>query len=116
MARSVTCDAASPLEAYAPARLVAAMAGHHYPLQALVYGTAVWRMLRWRLGRRHPADWVPGECIAGIVYGFIRGMQGPTTPVAADGRRYGVFTWQPPAGIWRRLSDLFAGDLTGVRP
>jgi hypothetical protein len=43
-------------------------------------------------------------------------MQGPGTPVAADGRRYGVFTWQPPAGIWRRLSDLFAGDLTGVRP
>jgi len=105
-----------PLAAYAPAGLDAAMAHHHYPLQALVYGTAVWRMLRWRLGRRHPADWDPGECIAGIVYGFIRGMQGPGTPVAADGRRYGVFTWQPPAGIWRRLSDLFAGDLTGVRP
>jgi exodeoxyribonuclease V beta subunit len=108
-------DDPRPLTAYAPVHLDAAMAHHHYPLQALVYGTAVWRMLRWRLGRRHPAGWDPGECIAGIVYGFIRGMQGPTTPAGADGRRYGVFTWQPPAGIWRRLSDLFAGDLTGVR-
>lgn len=105
-----------PLAAYEPAGLDAAMAHHHYPLQALVYGTAVWRMLRWRLGRRHPAGWDPGECIAGIVYGFIRGMRGPDTPVTPDGRRYGVFTWQPPAGIWQRLSDLFAGDLTGVRP
>jgi hypothetical protein len=42
-------------------------------------------------------------------------MKGPTTPVDAAGSRYGVFAWQPPSGIWRRLSDLFAGDLTGVR-
>jgi hypothetical protein len=47
-----------------------------------------------------------------VVYGFVRGMKGPDTPVDAAGGRYGVFTWQPPAGIWRRLSDLFAGDLT----
>ena len=107
-------DAASPLAAYAPAKLVAAMAAHHYPLQALVYGTAVWRMLRWRLAPRQPAGWDPGECIAGVVYGFVRGMQGPDTPVDAEGGRYGVFAWQPPPGIWRRLSDLFAGDLTGV--
>jgi len=103
-----------PLAAYAPARLVAAMADHHYPLQALVYGTAVWRMLRWRLGPRQPAGWDPGTCLAGVVYGFVRGMKGPDTPIDAAGGRYGVFTWQPPAGIWRRLSDLFAGDLTGV--
>jgi len=107
--------AAEPLAAYAPAKLVAAMAHHHYPLQALVYGTAVWRMLRWRLGPVKPEGWDPEECIAGVVYGFIRGMKGPTTPADADGRRYGVFTWQPPAGIWRRLSGLFAGDLAGVR-
>lgn len=105
-------DDPAPLAAYAPARLVAAMADHHYPLQALVYGTAVWRMLRWRLGPRKPADWDPGECLVGVVYGFVRGMKGPDTPVDAAGGRYGVFTWQPPAGIWRRLSDLFAGDLS----
>jgi exodeoxyribonuclease V beta subunit len=109
-------DAASPLTAYAPARLVAAMEDHHYPLQALVYGTAVWRMLRWRLGSRKPAGWDPSECLVGAVYGFIRGMKGPTTPSDEAGGRYGVFTWQPPPGIWRRLSDLFAGDLTGVTP
>lgn len=108
-------DDPHPLAAYAPSRLVAAMAGHHYPLQALVYGTAIWRMLRWRLGPRKPADWDPGACIAGIVYGFVRGMKGPHTPVDAAGGRYGVFTWQPPTTIWRRLSDLFAGDLAGVQ-
>jgi exodeoxyribonuclease V beta subunit len=108
-------DAANPLAAYAPEELVAAMAGHHYPLQALVYGTAIWRMLRWKLGRRKPAGWDPGECIAGVVYGYVRGMKGPDTPVDAAGGRYGVFTWQPPQAIWRRLSDLFAGNLTGVK-
>ena len=107
-------DAVHPLAAYAPTRLVAAMAGHHYPLQALVYGTAVWRMLRWKLGRQKPDDWDPGECIAGVVYGYVRGMKGPDTPVDAAGGRYGVFTWQPPPAIWRRLSSLLAGDLTGV--
>ncbi|MEX0671149.1 MAG: UvrD-helicase domain-containing protein, partial [Pirellulales bacterium] len=108
-------DDAVPLAAYAPARLFAAMAAHHYPLQALVYGTALWRMLRWRLGRSKPAGWDPGECLAGIVYAYVRGMQGAETPVDAAGHRYGVFSWQPPPGIWKRLSDLLAGDLTGVR-
>ena len=107
-------DATNPMVAYAPARLVAAMTEHHYPLQALLYGTAVWRLLRWRLGPKKPPNWDPGECIAGVVYGFIRGMKGRDTPTDASGRRYGVFTWQPPPQIWRRLSDLFAGDLTGV--
>lgn len=107
-------DDTSPLAAYAPARLVAAMEAHHYPLQALVYGTAVWRMLRWRLGPRKPAGWDPGDCIAGVVYGFLRGMKGPRTPEDAAGGRYGVFTWQPPTPLWGRLSRLFAGDLSGV--
>lgn len=109
-------DATSPLAAYAPAKLVDAMASHHYLLQALVYGTAVWRLLRWRLGPCKPANWDPGECVAGVVYGFVRGMKGPTTPEDTSGGRYGVFTWLPPAGLWRRLSDLFAGDLTGLEP
>jgi exodeoxyribonuclease V beta subunit len=108
-------DDSRPLAAYAPTQLVAAMGVHHYPLQALVYGTAVWRMLRWRLGPQKPSGWDPGECIAGVVYGFVRGMKGPDTPLDEAGHRYGVFTWQPPQGIWRRLSDLFAGDLRGVR-
>jgi exodeoxyribonuclease V beta subunit len=94
-------DAADPLAAYAPERLVAAMAEHHYPLQALLYGTAVYRMLRWRMPE---AD--PDECIAGVAYAFIRGMKGPTTPTDAKGHRYGVFAWQAPRGLWKKLSDL----------
>jgi exodeoxyribonuclease V beta subunit len=94
-------DAADPLAAYAPERLGAAMAEHHYPLQALLYGTAVYRMLRWRMPE---AD--PDECIAGVAYAFIRGMKGPTTPTDAKGHRYGVFAWQAPRGLWKKLSDL----------
>jgi len=105
---------ATPLDAYAPSRLVAAMEDHHYPLQALVYGTAVYRLLRWRLGPVKPAGWDPGGCIAGVVYGFTRGMHGPATPVDESGHRYGVFAWVPPATIWRQLSDLFAGQGAGV--
>jgi exodeoxyribonuclease V beta subunit len=99
-----TADMANPLEAYAPAKLLETMIHHHYPLQALLYGTAIFRMLRWRAPHvDHDA------CITGIAYGFIRGMVGPTTPTDTSGNRYGVFTWEAPAGIWSRLSDLFAG-------
>ena len=90
-----------PLRAYAPDRLVPAMAEHHYPLQALLYGTAVYRMLRWRLPAVDPDD-----CIAGVAYAFIRGMQGPETPIDGKGHRYGVFAWQAPRGLWKKLSDL----------
>jgi exodeoxyribonuclease V beta subunit len=109
-------DEAVPLAAYAPSRLVAAMEEHHYPLQALVYGTAVYRLLRWRLGPVKPAGWDPGGCIAGVVYGFTRGMHGPETPVDDAGHRYGVFAWVPPPRIWRLLSDLFAGQREGLEP
>lgn len=108
-------DDAVPLAAYSVRGMAAEMAHAHYPLQALVYGTAVWRMLRWRLGPRKPAGWDPSECMAGIVYAFVRGMKGPDTPVDVGGRRYGVFPWQPPGTIWKDLSNLLAGDLTGVR-
>ena len=99
-----------PIRAYAPDRLVAAMAEHHYPLQALLYGTAVSRMLRWRLPAADPDD-----CIAGVAYAFIRGMKGAATPTDARGHRSGVFAWEPPRGLWRRLSDvLVTPRLTGA--
>jgi len=99
-----------PLRAYAPDRLVAAMEEHHYPLQALLYGTAVYRMLRWRLPKADPDD-----CIAGVAYAFIRGMKGSATPIDARGHRFGVFAWQPPRGLFRRLSDvLVTPRLTGA--
>ncbi|MFA5774380.1 MAG: UvrD-helicase domain-containing protein [Ilumatobacteraceae bacterium] len=100
-----TADIAHPIEAYAPAKLLETMIHHHYPLQALLYGTAIYRMLRWR-----SANIDHDSCISGIAYGFIRGMVGPATPTDADGNRYGVFTWVAPSGMWSRLSDLFAGE------
>jgi exodeoxyribonuclease V beta subunit len=100
-----SADMARPEEAYAPHQLVAAMAEHHYPLQAVVYGTAVYRMLRWRLRQADPAD-----CLAGIVYAFVRGTRGADAPADAAGRRHGMFVWQPPRDLWPRLSRLFAGD------
>ena len=105
-----------PLAAYAPSRLVAAMQEHHYPLQALVYGTAVYRLLRWRLGPVKPPGWDPGGCLAGVVYGFTRGMLGPATPLDDSGHRFGVFAWVPPPPIWRQLSDLFAGQGKVLEP
>jgi exodeoxyribonuclease V beta subunit len=96
-------NATDPLQAYAPQQLAAAMAEHHYPLQALLYGTAVARWLRWRLPAVDPDD-----CLVGVIYAFIRGMKGPDTPADAHGHRCGVFVWQPPRGLWQALSDLLA--------
>ncbi len=102
--------ALNPLAAYEPARLVEAMGQSHYILQAILYGIAVYRLIRWRL-----PDSDADGCIAGIVYAFIRGTQGPDTPTDEAGRRYGMFTWQPPRGLWSALSGLLAGDDPGGR-
>ena len=95
----------SLIEAYAPERLVAAMEHHHYPLQALLYGTAIYRMLRWRQPALN-AD----EVIAGVAYFFVRGMVGVESPKDAHGMPYGVFQWKAPVGLWEKLSNLFVGD------
>jgi exodeoxyribonuclease V beta subunit len=95
----------SLIEAYAPERLVAAMEHHHYPLQALLYGTAIYRMLRWRQPTMN-AD----EVIAGIAYFFVRGMVGVESPKDNHDMPYGVFQWKAPEGLWEKLSNLFAGD------
>ena len=97
------------LDAYSPKRLSEAMAHHHYPLQALLYGVAVHRMLRWR---RPEAD--SDDMIGGIAYFFVRGMVGPDTPGVEVGEPNGVFHWSPPRGLWAALSDLLAGDRNEV--
>jgi exodeoxyribonuclease V beta subunit len=95
----------APIASYSPLHVQAKMEEAHYILQALIYGTSIYRMLRWRLPEAdHDA------CIKGIAYGFIRGMVGPDTPTDENSHRYGVFTWQAPTGLWRALSDLFAGS------
>ena len=48
----------------------------HYPLQALLYGVALHRFLRWRL-----PDYDPERHLGGALYLFVRGMCGPATPV-----------------------------------
>jgi exodeoxyribonuclease V beta subunit len=92
------------IDGYVHDRMLAEMAHHHYPLQALIYGTAVHRYLRWRAPHLD-AD----ATVAGLAYLFVRGMTGPGTPVI-DGRTSGVFVWEAPAGLWTRLSALFAGE------
>jgi exodeoxyribonuclease V beta subunit len=77
----------------------------------LLYGTAVTRLLRWRLPAVDPDD-----CLVGVVYAFIRGMKGPTTPHDASGQRCGVFVWKPPRGLWRALSDLLVHRRTEEVP
>ena len=98
-------EVASLMDAYAPKELVSAMEHHHYPLQALLYGTAIYRMLRWREPSLN-AD----EVIAGVAYFFVRGMVGVDSPKDDVDMPYGVFQWKAPVGLWEKLSNLFAGD------
>lgn len=96
-----------PLEAYHPDLLPAAMAHSDYPLQALLYSVAVHRYLRWRL-----PGYSPEVHLGGIGYLFVRGMVGADTP-QHDGRPYGVFQWQPPAGAVLAIDRLFADGAPG---
>jgi exodeoxyribonuclease V beta subunit len=88
---------------YAPDRLPAAMAEHHYPLQALIYLVVVHRYLRWRL-----PGYDPHRHLGGAAYLFVRGMTGPDTPVV-DGHPHGVCTWMVPPTLVVALSDLLDG-------
>jgi len=92
---------ATVIEAYRPDRLLAAMEHHHYPLQAIIYGTAMHRYVSWRRGG---AGASPEAEVAGVAYFFVRGMIGPDTPGVTEGAPYGVFHWTPPAGLWDALS------------
>jgi exodeoxyribonuclease V beta subunit len=91
------------IDGYSRESMVNAMEHHHYPLQALIYGTAVHRYLRSRAGSGKPLP-----SIAGMAYFFIRGMVGEPTPTE-NGHRHGVFTWEAPQGLWQELSDEISG-------
>jgi exodeoxyribonuclease V beta subunit len=82
---------------HAPVILVEEMQRSHYALQALLYGVALHRYLRWR---------APGtEPTITIAYLFLRGMVGdPST---------GVFAWRPPDGLLAALSDVLDGETPG---
>ena len=94
--------AGEPLTAWhhRPDALAAEMRQAHYALQALLYAVALHRFLRWRL-----PGYSAERNLAGVLYLFVRGMTGPDTPVV-DGRRCGVFTWQPDGALVEELSDV----------
>ena len=93
------------IDGYRQGRLFEAMVDHHYPLQALIYGAAMYRYLRWRLPNL--AD--HSSHIKGFSYFFIRGMVGANTPLEGS-KPHGVFTWNAPPHLWRLLSDRLSGD------
>ena len=91
--------------AYRPAALDAAMEHSDYPLQALLYAAVLHRFLRWR-----QPGYDPERHLGGVVYLYLRGMCGPSTP-RVDGEPCGVFTWRPPVALLDDLSDLLDGRL-----
>jgi exodeoxyribonuclease V beta subunit len=99
-----TEDDAQVIDAYHPSRLVHAMEHHHYPLQAILYGVAIHRFLRWKTPTLNSDD-----VIGGVAYFFLRGMINDPKFVDGQGCPYGVFQWKAPTGLWARLSDVMAG-------
>ena len=95
-------DPEQPLIAadYDQPRLAQAMLHSDYPLQALLYSVVLHRFLRWR-----QPDYNPAHHLGGVLYLFVRGMCGASTPVT-DGHPTGVFSWHPPAALVTSLSDL----------
>ncbi len=89
--------ARGPLTAlhYTREAMAAEMLRAHYPLQALLYGVALHRYLRWR------APGAPARIA--VQYLFVRGMVGPATPPGC-----GVFDWEPPPALLPALSDLLS--------
>ncbi|WP_395695812.1 UvrD-helicase domain-containing protein [Nocardioides sp.] len=85
---------------YRPEALDAAMGHSDYPLQALLYAAVLHRFLRWR-----QPGYDPERHLGGVLYLYLRGMCGPTTPLV-DGAPCGVFSWRPPVALVEELSDL----------
>ncbi len=95
--------------AYAPTALAAAMGHSDYPLQALLYAVVLHRFLRWR-----QPGYDPGRHLGGVLYLYLRGMCGPSTPLV-DGEPCGVFSWRPPVALVEELSGLLDGVRDGLR-
>ncbi len=89
---------------YSAPALAAAMAEHHYFLQAFLYAVALHRHLAaCRRGYDYDRDF------GGVYYLFLRGMA-PGRPGA------GVFAARPPRALVEGLSRVLEGDATGVEP
>lgn len=92
---------------FTPAAMTAAMFRAHYPLQALLYCTALHRYLGWRL-----PDYRPELHLGGVGYLFVRGMTGPGNPRLGT-MPAGVFTWLPPAGLVVAAAQILTGGSHG---
>ena len=99
----VAPDESLTVEHYHHGAMESAMIAAHYPLQALLYAVALHRYLRWRL-----PGYRPEQHLGGVGYLFVRGMDGPQTPVI-DERRCGVFTWSPDPRLVEHVSRLLGG-------
>lgn len=95
----------SPRAAYGRESLAAAMAEHHYPLQALLYTVALHRLLRLRLG----AAYDPEQQLGGYAYLFVRGMEGPQTE-RHRGTALGVYTDRWPTEVVLALDAALEGE------
>ena len=87
-----------------PAALASEMRRAHYGLQALLYTAALHRYLRWRV-----PDYDAERNLAGVMYLFLRGMNGARTPTVG-GEPYGVFAWRPSGALVEALSDVLDGE------
>ncbi|QDO90519.1 AAA family ATPase [Ornithinimicrobium ciconiae] len=103
-------DPEQPLTAaaYRPEALDEAMGSSSYPLQALLYAVVAHRFLRWRL-----PGYDPKRHLGGVLYLYVRGMCGPSTPLI-DGMPCGVFSWKPPVALVLAVSDLLDGRGEGA--
>lgn len=82
---------------YSQKALLAPMQKAHYLLQAQIYGLALHRFLRQRLGPQYD----PSEHLGGIIYLFLRGMREST------GDRFGVYFDEAPAEALLALDRAF---------
>ena len=85
-------------EHYTPEAMAAAMQSHRYDLQYQLYTLALHRYLRHRL-----ADYDYQQHFGGVIYLFLRGMEGTAS-------ENGVFRTRPQAEFVAALDALFAGE------
>lgn len=85
-------------EAYTRQAMEQAMRGHRYDLQYQLYSLALHRYLRHRI-----ADYQYEHHFGGVIYLFLRGMDG-------EGGEQGIFTTRPVQPLIDGLDALFAGD------
>lgn len=95
----------TPINRYLPDNLFQVMKSEHYTLQALIYGVAMYRYLRWRAPHLD-AD----RAVGGWSYLFLRGLLGASAQ-SVDNSTYGVTTWSSREypGFWAGLSEVLMG-------